>query len=72
MLNDITILKCEVMSHLVRLQGKFTAQCAHIAQYLFLAGAYCAVRGEWAPKELLTDLVWETAILNLFHVLLDA
>ena len=31
MLNDITIVKCEVMSHLVRLRGKDTVQCAHCA-----------------------------------------
>ena len=33
MLNDITIVKCEVMSHLVRLRGKDTVQCAHCALY---------------------------------------
>ena len=31
MLNDITIVECEVMSHLVRLRGKDTVQCAHCA-----------------------------------------
>ena len=31
MLNDITIVKCEVMSHLVRLRGKDTVQRAHCA-----------------------------------------
>ena len=31
MLNDITIVKCEVMSHLVRLRGKDAVQCAHCA-----------------------------------------
>ena len=31
MLNDITIVKCEVMSHLVWLRGKDTVQCAHCA-----------------------------------------
>ena len=31
MLNDITIVRCEVMSHLVRLRGKDTVQTAHCA-----------------------------------------
>ena len=31
MLNDITIVECEVMSHLVRLRGKDTVQRAHCA-----------------------------------------
>ena len=31
MLNDITIVECEVMFHLVRLRGKDTVQCAHCA-----------------------------------------
>ena len=33
MLNDITIVRCEVMSHLVRLRGKDTVQRAHCAMY---------------------------------------
>ena len=43
MLNDITIVECEVMSHLVRLRGKDTVQCAH-----------CAL--EWMKKILQTEL----------------
>ena len=31
MLNDITIVRCEAMSHLVRLRGKDTVQTAHCA-----------------------------------------
>ena len=31
MLNDITIVECEVMSHLVRLRGKDTVQTTHCA-----------------------------------------
>ena len=39
MLNDITIVKCEVMSHLVRLRGKDTVQCAHCALHCIGSGA---------------------------------
>ena len=33
MLNDITIWKSDVMSHLVRSRGKDTVQCAHCTMY---------------------------------------
>ena len=38
MLNDITIVKCEVMSHLVRLRGKDTVQRAHCAMLMMMIG----------------------------------
>ena len=42
MLNDITIVECEVMSHLVRLRGKDTVQCAHCAMVITINGEFDA------------------------------
>ena len=38
MLTNITIWKCDVMSHLVRSRGKDTVQCTHCAMCIALHG----------------------------------
>ena len=59
MLNDITIVECEVMSHLVRLRGKDTVQCAHCAlwRWVKIQKVALQVHSRTASrKELLAEL----------------
>ena len=65
MLNDITIVKCEVMSHLVRLRGKDTVQCAHCALVVYNVHA----QGMLPILRFWTCLHHSTCVLPLFSFL---